>query len=137
MKLLPKQSEEMTVDMAPLIDCVFLLLIFFLVATTLKKTEPELPIDLPQSGASLTVPVSDDLLTIGIDAEGTLYLQGEPVTTALLIDEIQSRAAQDPEQKVRIDADRTTSYEMLIEVIELCQFEGLTRIGLHTRLPEQ
>ena len=54
------------VQMAPLIDCVFLLLIFFLVATTLRKIIKELPVELPDSAAAIEVRQEDDLLVIGM-----------------------------------------------------------------------
>ena len=50
---LSESDSDDEVQMAPLIDCVFLLLIFFLVATKLKKVEPEVPIELPVSGAAI------------------------------------------------------------------------------------
>jgi biopolymer transport protein ExbD len=130
---LDDDSSGDEIPMAPLIDCVFLLLIFFLVATTLKKTEPEIPIELPVSAAALERPRPDDLLVLAIDASGRAYVRGEPVTTARLLELVRAAAAEDPERRVRIDADRATRYEDVLQLIELCQFEGLRHVGLHTR----
>jgi len=133
MKLLKREQEQPEVQMAPLIDCVFLLLIFFLVATTLKKHEPELPVELPFSGVSTLAPGQEDLLVIGLDRYGQRYIGAEMVTTELLHRHLREQAAIDPDQKVRIDADRDVRYENLVEIIELCQFEGLRNIAFHTR----
>lgn len=133
MKLVRDEEADVEVQMAPLIDCVFLLLIFFLVATTLKKHEPELPVELPFSGASVLAAKEQGQLVLGMDAEGNRYVGGERVTTEMLHRTVREHAAADPAQKVRIDADRDVRYESLIELVELCQFEGLRNIAFHTR----
>lgn len=133
MKLVRDEDDAVEVQMAPLIDCVFLLLIFFLVATTLKKHEPELPVELPLSGASVLAPKVEGQLILGIDAAGNRYVGGERVTTEMLHRNLRERAGADPTQKVRIDADRDVRYAELIEIVELCQFEGLRNIAFHTR----
>jgi biopolymer transport protein ExbD len=133
MKLVRDEEGDLEVQMAPLIDCVFLLLIFFLVATTLKKHEPELPVELPFSGASVLAPKQQGQLVLGLDAEGNRYVSGERVTTEMLHRALRDRSAGDPAQSGRIDADRDVRYESLIELVELCQFEGLRNIAFHTR----
>ncbi len=126
-------EEEAAVHMAPLIDCVFLLLIFFLVATTLKKLEPKIELELPHSAAAIEKPVESDLLVLTIDRYGQKYIGNAPVTTDVILRRIRAAAQENPNQRVRIDADVETRYKHLIEVIELCQFEGLRDVGLHTR----
>jgi len=127
--------QEFEIPLIPMIDCMLVIIIYFLVSTTLKKMEPQLPIDLPQSGASVGVPAGEEALVIGVDAQAQRYLNGEPVTTALLHESLKSRATADPTQKIRIDADQSLPYRDLVEVIELCQFWGFKNIGLHTRDP--
>lgn len=133
MKLVRDEEGDVEVQMAPLIDCVFLLLIFFLVATTLKKHEPELPVELPFSGASVLAAKEQGQLVLGLDREGNRYIGGERITTEMLHRALRERAAADPGQKVRIDADRDARYAELIEMVEMCQFEGLRNIAFHTR----
>jgi biopolymer transport protein ExbD len=128
------EDEAFELPLIPMIDCMLVIIIYFLVSTTMKHTEPELPIDLPPSGASVEAPVEEDLLVIGVDAQGQRYLNGEVVTTALLHETLKARAQATPgEKKVRIDADQSLPYRDLVEVIELCQFWGFRSIGLHTR----
>lgn len=133
MRIRRQEDDNAEVQMAPLIDCVFLLLIFFLVATTLKKLEKELPLELPQSAAAIEKEVEPDLLILAVDKHGQKYIGSEPVTTDMLHKRVKEAAARNPRQRVRVDADRQTPYEQVIELIELCQFEGLRDVGLHTR----
>ena len=120
------QGDSIEVQMAPLIDCVFLLLIFFLVATTMKEIKKELPLELPEATlAASETPVEEDLLIIAVDAAGALYLDAEPVTLGILHEEVIRRAAEDPTQPVRIAADRNAPWASVLQICELCKFEGL------------
>lgn len=131
-----RQHQDFEIPLIPMIDCMLVIIIYFLVSTTLKKTEPELAIELPQSGASVDAPVDDNEITIGVDADAQLYLDGEAVTTALLHETLKAKAPGGGTQRIRIDADQSLRYQDLVHVIELCQFWGYKNIGLHTRDPE-
>ena len=134
MRIRHRQIEDRPeVQMAPLIDCVFLLLIFFLLATTLKKIEKELALELPHSAASMDVAEEPDLLIISVDKYGRKYIGSEPMGTRALHDYIKAAKLKNPLQRVRVDADENVRYRDVVEVIELCQFEGLRNVGLHTR----
>src|SRR4051812_46933271 len=113
-----------------MIDCMLVIIIFFLVATTLKKTEKELPMELPQSGASVDTEESDKPLIIGVDLRGQKYFGTEPVTTDLLHQRLAEAARANPRQRVRVDADQAVPYAAVVELIELCQFQGLKNVGL-------
>jgi biopolymer transport protein ExbD len=128
-----RHDDEMEINLIPMIDIMLILLIFFMVATTIKSTQKALPIELPHSTASTDLAAPDKLLVIGIDATGTKYLDGARVTTDVLHERIRSAAAANAAQSIRVDADRQTPYEHLVEVVELCQFEGLRNISLRTR----
>ena len=133
MRIRRRAEDDPQLQMAPLIDCVFLLLIFFLLATTLKKIEKELPLELPHSAAAIDVAEEPDLLIISVDRAGRKYIGSEPLGTRALHAYIKNAAREDPHQRVRVDADELARYRDVLEVIELCQFEGLRNVGLHTR----
>lgn len=133
MRLRHEEDEPIEVQMAPLIDCVFLLLIFFLVATTLKKIEKELPVELPESLAAIDVEAREDIFTIGLDTAGQTYLKAEKVSLGMLRQQLQQAAAANPQQRVRIDTDRATPAQYVVHVLDLCAFEGLTNVGIHTK----
>lgn len=128
-----RHDDEMEINLIPMIDIMLILLIFFMVATTIKSTDKTLPIELPHSAASLDSQPNESLLVIGIDAAGTKYIDSAKVTTDVLHERIRQAAAVDVKQQIRVDADRLTPYEHLVEVVELCQFEGLRNISLRTR----
>ncbi|MFW5829183.1 MAG: ExbD/TolR family protein [Planctomycetota bacterium] len=128
-----QDDEAVEVQMAPLIDCVFLLLIFFLVSSTLKKINEELPLTLPDARAVVEVQQPDDFLVISIDREGGFYLDGAPVNLSMLQSQVRDRARANPEVKVRVDVDQDIAFKRAMEVLDLLRFEGLENIGINTR----
>lgn len=128
-----RHDAEMEINLIPMIDIMLILLIFFMVATTIKHSEKALPIELPRSAAAMDQPANEAVLVLGVDALGNKYVGPDRVPTSVLHDRIRAAAEKNVDQPVRIDADRKTSYEQVVEVIELCQFEGLRNVRLHTR----
>ena len=130
MRIREMEEEHIEVQMAPLIDCVFLLLIFFLVATTLKKIDKELPLDLPISEAAMRTPTSDDTLVVSIDRDGNLYLGSTPVGQGYLQEQLRRVAGENPQHHIRIDGDKTAPLQSVVQVLDLCNFEGLTNVRI-------
>jgi biopolymer transport protein ExbD len=133
MKLDLRDEETVEVQMAPLIDCVFLLLIFFLVATTLKKINEELPLTLPDAETVIEVQQPNDFIVVSIDKEGGFYLDGSPVSIDMLQMGVRERARRNKDMKVRIDVDRNLAFHKVMQVLDLLRFENLHNIGINTR----
>jgi biopolymer transport protein ExbD len=128
-----EEEDRAEVHMAPLIDCVFLLLIFFLVAGTLKKAHKEVEIELPHSAAAHKAKSEYSTLVIEVAHNGAIYLDTEPMTKTLLRNRLRDAAAEAPDRRVRIDADRRTAFQHITYVMDLLQFEGLRNISFRTR----
>lgn len=132
MRIHLEEEESTELPIVPMIDVAFLLLIFFLIATTFKKKEKQVPVELPYSAYAVNKTAAADPLIVSIDREGRKFVNGTPVTTAELHERLRE-AAKNTAQ-VRIDGDKNARYADVIEVIELCQFEGLRRVGFKTAL---
>jgi len=78
MRLSDQDEDEFDVSLSPLIDCVFLLLIFFLLTTMLKKDSRDISIDLPSSTSALEMPADDKNTVIGINSVGEIHIDGAP-----------------------------------------------------------
>lgn len=125
------EGEE--VNMTPMIDCVFLLLIFFLVATVVKKTEKEVEVDLPEAIHAVDTKYAESKTTvIGVGKESELYMNGAAVTVSELHRHLREIAQATPEARIRIDGDRDAPFQALTHVLDLCSFEGLKIVGIHT-----
>ena len=139
-------DDDASVEMSPLIDCVFLLLIFFLVTTMIKRKEQLIPITLPDSSSAVSITPTDRTLIIGLDVNGFYYK-----TTGAVNNEgaIQYRRVDDLavhlhgliaehgqgvlERPLRIDADRNTPFQTAVDAVDICKLQGFTNVGLKTR----
>jgi len=133
MRLNMDDGNDIAVDMGPLIDCVFLLLIFFLVSTTMKKPEYEMPVELPEPAISAQPDVDRDLTLVTIDSTGAFYIAGLPVGQSQLHSRLRELANISPDVHVRIDVDKNAPSRNLVQLLDLCAFEGLKNYSLHTQ----
>jgi biopolymer transport protein ExbD len=124
------------VNLTPMIDCVFLLLIFFLVASTLKKTQQQISVELPAASSAVTQPSLPRSLTITINSSGEILMDGKPVPSEKLLDEVRQLTEGQTDIPVRIEADRQTPYENVLRVLDLLKMGGVRQVGLTTQLPE-
>jgi biopolymer transport protein ExbD len=130
-------EEGADVQMAPLVDCVFLLLIFFLVATTLKKIDRELPLDLPDVAAAIDVQQPDNFTVISVDRASGLYVDGTPVSLGLLQADLRAKARVDRDIKVRLDVDRHAEFQHAMQVLDILRFEGLKNVSINSKRDSQ
>jgi len=125
-------QEEPEVSMSPLIDCVFLLLIFFLVSSMTKVKNKDINVDLPASEAAIKLKPDDKQAFVGIDNEGMFYWDGQPCTTNFMLEQLRTICIESPERRIRIDMDKDTPFERFVEVMDACQFYNLSNIGIRT-----
>ncbi len=137
MNLRQSRSDEPEVNLTPLIDVVFILLIFFMVSTTFQK-ESQIKIELPQASGE---PVEEhkELLEIVIDAEGHYFIdQRQVVNTDLdtLKRAIRKYLGKQTDLPVVIRADRVTPYESVVRAMDATAQLGLVKMSLATSQPE-
>ena len=125
-------ERGVTLEMTPLIDMVFLLLIFFLVATTFHQTEREMQIALPN--AAFAGPISTALreIVINVDAEGNIIVNGRIVEPPDLRRLIEESVAINADQKVTVRGDRATPYANIVRVLDICKGSGIQEPYLDT-----
>ena len=120
------------VEITPLVDMVFLLLIFFLVATTFQQAEREMQIALPAASSSGPISLSLRELIINVDAQGAVIVGGREVDEADLRTIIREAVAINPQQKVTVRGDRATAYANVIKVLDACKGSGIQEPYLDT-----
>lgn len=129
-----KHNEEESVDiqMTPLIDCVFLLLIFFLVSSQMKKVEKELELKLPHADLSLKVKATSDMVTVGVDKYGKFYINSQPVGAEGLRVALKTAMAENPDRRIRISGDMYAPFRFIVQVMDTCKAEDIGVVGIHT-----
>ena len=126
------EEEHVEVQMTSLLDCVFLLLIFFLVSSQLKKVEKELPITLPEANLTHSLKATPDLITVSVDANGQLFVNSKPVGASGLRSALRDAAKENPDRRIRVNGDVFAPFRSIVQVLDTCQGEGLTVVGIHT-----
>lgn len=124
------QNDEQgeNIDLTPLIDMVFILLLFFIVTTVFVK-DKALDIDRPSQASSGMVAKSS--LLVVITAQGQLRVNGEAIAINNLRSWVKNRLTA-KESSVVILADKKTSVNSLAEVMDECKLAGATKISLAT-----
>lgn len=133
MRLNMDDAEDVDINMGPMIDCVFLLLIFFLVSTTMKTPEDEMQVALPEPAISAQPNVDRKVQTLAIDNQGVFYWGATPVGQSELHRRIAELGSSNPEQHLRIDVDREAPSRFLVQAMDLCRYEGLKNYAIHTQ----
>ncbi|MFN0137364.1 MAG: ExbD/TolR family protein [Phycisphaerae bacterium] len=119
-------------DMTPMIDMVFNLLIFFLVATTFQQTERQMNIALPFSKAAGPISANLRELVINVDARGEIVLGGKPISAVDLEQTVKSAVADNPQRKVTVRGDRNAEYGSIVRVLDICKRSGVQQPYLDT-----
>lgn len=127
---LERDEEELGgPNLTPLIDVVFLLLVFFLTATTFKKKdEVKLDLELPESTAGKAGKVRKTIL-IEVAADGQVVVDGRQVTMAALEQKLRAAAARDRKQPVLIRGDKKSAYGRIFHVLDTCELAGLRAVS--------
>ena len=131
-----QQGLGATVELTPLIDMVFLLLIFFLVATTFKQQEREMQIALPVAQAAGPISATLRELIVNVDQGGTIIVGGRRIEVEDLRALIGEAVQVNPQQKVTVRGDRRTAYANVVRVLDICKASGIQEPYLDTVLTE-
>lgn len=123
MKLRRKQEEEIAIDMSPMIDMVFLLLIFFIVASQIIKVE-KVKIEIPEAAYAKVAEDETGRFAITVDPKGTLYIGAIEVTMEELKTRVAAEVELDPEVRVVIRADGVVKYHISEKIMEACAEAG-------------
>ena len=123
-----------SIELTPIIDMVFLLLIFFLVATTFHQTEREMQVALPQ--AAFAGPISTSLreIIVNVDTDGNIIVSRRTISPQDLQVLIEEAVAANPDQKVTVRGDHRTAYANVVRVLDICKGSGVQEPYLDTVL---
>ncbi|MDJ0832331.1 MAG: biopolymer transporter ExbD [Gammaproteobacteria bacterium] len=137
MKFRPfEQEDEASVNLTPLIDVVFLLLIFFMVSTTFDTTS-EIKVELPQASPEQRIQQVESL-SIVIDPRGYFYLNGKRLknqSADLLLLELHRVVGNNKELPVVIKSDAGSPVQAMVTALDVVGRMGLQRLSIATTKP--
>lgn len=135
MNLRPRRSEPPRVDITPLIDVVFLMLIFFMVSTTFDK-QTQLKVDLPEASAEDTVEQPTDKIDITIDPQGQFYVNERELVkhdAETLRRTLEKIANGREDLPIVVSGDRTAPLQSMMTVLDVAAQLNMARLSFVTR----
>ena len=122
-----RTNDEASVDISPLIDMVFILLIFFMVTTTFVK-DAKVELDRP-SAASATA-ASTKAIRVTLDRRGDVYVDGRPVRPWMLQSTIREQLRGAKDRPVLVITDAAVRAQKLLDVIDECRLAGASDVAV-------
>jgi biopolymer transport protein ExbD len=134
MKIQHQPIRKARIEMLPLIDIVFLLLVFFIYAMLSMAVHRGLPVDLP---TSQTVKIDKRLvLSVTVKSDNSIYVNEDNVLLEDLVDALKNRARNQQDPGVLLFADRSIQYQALFQVLDKIRLAGITRISLQADIEQ-
>lgn len=124
-----KSREPSGIDISPLIDMVFILLIFFMVSTTFVK---DMDLDINRPSAQTSQQSSSKAIRVYIDNQGNTYLDGQPVRVWVIQSRLREMLAAAGDPGVLVVTDSEVPSGRLVEVVDQCRLAGATDVGVAT-----
>ncbi len=129
MRYKERESTEQEINISPLIDIVFILLIFFMVSATFVK---DYDLDINRPKASSATPSSTKAIRIHIDSSGDTFIDGKPVRTWVIQSYVREKLDAGGDSTVLVVSDRGVSAGKLIEVVDQARMAGAASVGVIT-----
>lgn len=123
---------EPELSMAPLIDVVFQLLIFFMVATSFREKERALDLDLPSTVSGAEEGRRDEEIEIDVFPDGRVLVAGREVARAELVGALVDAARGRDTTPVTVRGDRKATHEVVVAVLDACGQAGLSNLSIGT-----
>ncbi len=128
------RRQPLDINMAPLIDMVFILLIFFLVTTSFVK---ESGVDVNRPTAATAESMQKAGIMIGVDKDNRIFMEKREIDMRAVRANVERAIAENPESTVVIVADRNSRTGVAIEVMDACRLAGAESVSIAARLPSE
>ncbi len=132
MKLFIKKNKPLDINVAPLIDIVFLLLIFFMLAsefTDFKTIDLVSPIE-----SNTNIEITKLPIIINLSETGTIHVNSETIEKNNLSNFLKTTLTENSSKKVVINTDENTKINLLIDIIDIVRDLGIDKIALETKV---
>ena len=123
-------------QIAPMVDIVFLLLIFFLVTWNFSRTETELDVKVPKAREGKETRRAVGEVIINVKTNGAVVMNRRQMNATELLDTLQKIASLYPDQAVILRGDENTDYRHVVEVLDICRRANIWNVAFATSRPE-
>ena len=130
MPLRTESLEEPQLNLTPMIDIVFLLIIFFMVGTRFSEIEQQYDIELPTATAVQPMTSRPDALVLNVSRSGSVMMDGETLELPDLQSRLETARQAYPEQAVLIRGDGEGVYQAVVDVMDVCHRAKIQKFSL-------
>jgi biopolymer transport protein ExbD len=132
MKLLEKPSKKITLNITPLIDVLFILIIFFTVSSTFLE-QPGIKLKLPEAESSQSHTAQK--VIVYVDENEDIFLNNDPLTLENLPNSVETILSAQSDKSVVLRADEDVSHGIVIQIMDLLRKKGIYKIIISTDKP--
>ena len=125
-----RQTEDATLNLTPMIDVVFLLVIFFMVGSEFSEAESRIQVDVPSVGQMRSISRLPDERVVEVRAGGAVTLDGQAVSREQLAATLREQHAAYPALKVAVRGDGEAAFQHIAEVLQVVRSSGVERMGI-------
>ncbi|MEM0898210.1 MAG: biopolymer transporter ExbD [Verrucomicrobiota bacterium] len=131
------QSSPAAMQLAPMIDIVFLLLIFFIVTWSYARFETELDVSVPAAAEGEDPKRSIGEIIVNVREDGTIVVEGRVETEESLFNRLSAIVERFKDQAVILRGDKRVPYDHIVRTLNVCKEAGIWNIAFATTRPEQ
>lgn len=136
MKFRNNQPPPAGFQLAPMIDVVFLLLIFFIVTFQLTDQEKVLEVNVPTAEEGVTKTRAHLEIIVNVKEDGEIIIEKQDYTLPQLQEKMERLARVNKDQPIKIRGDAKTDYQSIVQVIDHCRKAGIWNISFATQAPK-
>lgn len=134
MPLKVQHDEQPILNLTPMIDVVFLLIIFFMVATHFDEMERDLELELPEVASATTLTSAPKQRVVQVLANGEVTLDSEPLSLEQLTEQLAAARREYPKLSVVIRGDASCAFQHVAASLAACKEARITDLGITVRI---
>ncbi len=127
-------DEQPTLNLTPMIDVVFLLIIFFMVGTKFTELERKISLRVPEVADQGTLSAAPERKVVNVYRDGTITLDRVPVTLDELTDRLAAARTQYSDLGVLVRGDAKGEFQRVASVLNACKQAGIQNLGISVRI---
>ena len=135
MRIQRRNIKKARIEIIPMIDTIFFLLVFFMISTLSMTQFKGMPVNLPKAASGQQAPAESTAITI--DKDGRLFLNQQAVDKAALGDALKQQLANNAEMLVVINADDGVAHGQVVEVMEIARAANVAKMAIAVKPKEQ
>ena len=135
MRLQRRTVKKARIEIIPMIDTIFFLLVFFMISTLSMSQYKGMPVNLPKAASGQQAPAESAAITI--NKESQIFLDKQPVGKTALADSLRQLLVKNPDMLVIINADDGVHHGEVVEVMDIVRTANVARMAIAVKPREQ